>query len=201
MALRDSLGINRDAAVAIFVGRLGHEKSIDWLLRAFAPVCAGERKFHLLIVGDGPEKDSLVSLVRELKIEKYVTFTGKVPHSDVCKYYEICDIFTTASLSEMMSISLLEGMASGAVPILRFDEKNAAQISDGESGYYYRTPEEFAKLFYMTADLPEEEKIELRRKVRAAAESLDAQNGVKVMLELYEKAIEMNKTKNDLCKK
>ena len=76
--IRNKLGIPLDATVACFVGRLGREKSVDVLLRFWAQEMKPEDNMRLMIVGDGPEKEPLEQLAKELKITDTVVFTGKV---------------------------------------------------------------------------------------------------------------------------
>lgn len=53
-----------------------------------------------MIVGDGPYRESLENLTRELEIEDCVVFTGMVPRDEVWKYYQAGDLFVSASVSE-----------------------------------------------------------------------------------------------------
>ena len=120
--LRAQYGIAADRRIACFVGRLGKEKSVDVLLDDWARTIVPQDKLHLLIVGDGPDRAALEQQTRELGIGNMVTFTGLVPHDKMPAYFACCDIYVTASLSEMNSISMLEGMASGLPTLQRYDE-------------------------------------------------------------------------------
>ena len=113
------LNIGTDKSVACFVGRLGAEKSVDVLLENWASSVAKSDNLHLLIMGDGPDKASLKELALSLGISDMVTFTGRIEHDDIPKYFASCDMYITASLSEMNSISMLEGMASGLPTLQR----------------------------------------------------------------------------------
>ena len=122
--IRNKLGIPLDATVACFVGRLGREKSVDVLLRFWAQEMKPEDNMRLMIVGDGPEKEPLEQLAKELKITDTVVFTGKVVHDELPPYIHTCDIYVTASLSDTNSISMLEGMAGGLPVLQLYDELN-----------------------------------------------------------------------------
>ena len=89
---------------------------------------------RLMIVGDGPEKEPLEQLAKELKITDTVVFTGKVVHDELPPYIHTCDIYVTASLSDTNSISMLEGMAGGLPVLQLYDELNADQVKDGVNG-------------------------------------------------------------------
>ena len=76
-----------------YISSLVEYEGIDVLLDAFAQVRASsERPLHLLIVGDGAERDNLERKARQLGAEG-ITFTGKVPHADVPRYYSLIDLF------------------------------------------------------------------------------------------------------------
>jgi 1,2-diacylglycerol 3-alpha-glucosyltransferase len=148
-----------------FVGRLGREKSLDVLLEYWAETIKPEDGFHLIIVGEGPDKSALLLLAEGLGISEMVTFTGLIKHEDVAAVFAACDIFATASLSEMNSISMLEGMASGLPALQRYDELNADQIEDGVNGYHFRTAEEMAARMKEIRALSPEARKELSAKV------------------------------------
>ena len=112
--LREKCGIREGSMVACFVGRLGREKSVDVLLEYWKAAVAPEDNIHLVVIGDGPVRPELERQAQELGIGGMVTFTGKVEHEDLPPYYALCDVYVTASLSDTNSISMLEGMCSGA---------------------------------------------------------------------------------------
>lgn len=61
-----------------------------------------------MIVGDGPYRESLENLTRELEIEDCVVFTGMVPRDEVWKYYQAEDLFVSASVSETQGMTYAE---------------------------------------------------------------------------------------------
>jgi glycosyltransferase involved in cell wall biosynthesis len=70
------------------------------LLRAFARVSRAIDDAVLNVVGDGPLRDELSNLTRELGIERRVVFHGSVPHHDLPRYYRSCDLAVLSSLHE-----------------------------------------------------------------------------------------------------
>jgi 1,2-diacylglycerol 3-alpha-glucosyltransferase len=188
-AVRERYNIPEDRMVACFVGRLGQEKSVDVLLEYWAKTVSPEDGLHLMIVGDGPDKKALELLAEGLGIADTVTFTGLVRHDDMPAYFCMCDLYATASLSEMNSISMLEGMATGLTVLQRYDELNADQIQQGENGFLYTTMEEFgAKLRELRALSPEE----LAQRKARVSQSVISRGSTELagyMLGVYEKAI------------
>lgn len=59
------------------------------------------------------------------------------------EFFACCDLYATASLSEVNSISMLEAMAMELPVLYRVDEKNPGQVTEGVNGFLFRTAEEF----------------------------------------------------------
>jgi glycosyltransferase involved in cell wall biosynthesis len=104
-----------NAPVAISVARLSKEKDFPTLLRAVDLVRAKYPEFRLKIVGNGPEMDALRALRSELRLEEIVELAGE--RSDVPELLAQAGFFVTSSLTEGVSLTLLEAMAVG-LPIL-----------------------------------------------------------------------------------
>lgn len=111
-SLKKKYGIKDDDFVMLFVGRLGYEKNIDFLIEAHKRIVNRHKKVKLLIVGDGPDYDLLVSLVNDLKLEENVIFTGKVCYDEIHNYYHLADVLVTASRCESQGLTLIEALAS-----------------------------------------------------------------------------------------
>ncbi len=105
-------GIAFDAVKLIFVGRLDPVKNLDVLLRAFVGL---EGNPVLIIVGDGPEREKLERLCRELGLTSKVHFVGR--QQNIEQWLKAVDIYVQPSRWEGMSLSALEAMASG-LPVL-----------------------------------------------------------------------------------
>ncbi|MFA6534885.1 MAG: glycosyltransferase [Candidatus Babeliales bacterium] len=119
---RKDFGFSDNDFVIGAVGRLEPIKSYDVLIKAFALLtsfCHSEpdpgSKNKLCIVGAGSQRIQLETLVKALKIEEHVVFTGF--RSDAYKFYPIFDCFALSSQSEGLSIALLEAMAFG-LPVI-----------------------------------------------------------------------------------
>jgi glycosyltransferase involved in cell wall biosynthesis len=110
--LRESLHIAEDKQVALIVGRLSREKDHLTLLDALREL---PDPVHLLIVGEGPERDRIERHIRETGREEHVTLIGQVPSAE--PYYPMADIAVLSSLSEGSPNALLEAMAAG-VPVV-----------------------------------------------------------------------------------
>ena len=101
------------------VGRLADIKNQAFLLTAFARLLQQHPEFsntvHLLIVGDGPNKESLQQLSHSLDIADNMLFTGN--RADIPELMQLLDVFVLPSLAEGISNTILEAMASGTAVI------------------------------------------------------------------------------------
>ncbi len=97
------------------VSRLSAEKNLAQLLEAFQPLAQHMSGAHLLIVGDGPEREALEARCRELSLTFQVTFAGN--RSDMGTIYPLLDCLVLPSLTEGMPLVVLEAMTRG-IPVV-----------------------------------------------------------------------------------
>jgi len=110
---KTALGLD-NATLFLFVGRLSPEKRVKELIEAWAELFTEETsqpKIRLLIVGGGPEGPALKRAVADLGVAGSVALAG--PQDDLLPYYRAADVFILPSISEGLSNSMLEAMASG----------------------------------------------------------------------------------------
>jgi 1,2-diacylglycerol 3-alpha-glucosyltransferase len=131
---RDSLGFKSSDVVLVYSGRLGPEKNLSFLLRAFAGTAKAYDNVGLLILGSGPERENLEDRVQYMHIADRVRFTGMIPYADVPRYLAATDAFVTASVTEVHPLSVIEAMASG-LPVLGIKSPGVGDIiCDGRNG-------------------------------------------------------------------
>lgn len=188
-SVRKTLGIREGDTAICFVGRLGKEKSIDTLIEFFAQNCKGNEQYKLFIIGDGPEKNNLARQIQDLNVTSQVKLLGRIEHASLPPYYHACDLFATASLSEMNSISMLEAMASGLYVLQRLDIYNKNQIEAGENGETFTSSKEFGALVFAQAAMTAEQKAERRERVTAFTNRYGKKEFVAQVLNVYERAI------------
>lgn len=141
--LKAKYGIPEDHKILVNIGRMGQEKNIDELLRFFKKLKETIPAITFLLVGDGPYKKSLVQLTSSLGIDKDVIFTGAVSPDDVRRYYQLGDIFLSASTSETQGLTYVEALANGTCEVCKKDECLDGVLIHGLNGYIYDTEEEF----------------------------------------------------------
>jgi glycosyltransferase involved in cell wall biosynthesis len=113
--VRRELGIPNGATVLGTVGRLAEVKRQDLLIRAVSKLKEAYPDLQLILVGDGPERERLAALARELQITDRVHFLGYQSCPE--KYLRIMDAFALTSRSEGFPVSLLEAWVAG-VPVV-----------------------------------------------------------------------------------
>lgn len=132
---KTQLNLPEDAVVAIYVGRMSGEKSLDRLLRLFAYVADEYEPVYLVLVGDGPDLESLRALTAELKLNRRVRFTGGATYDQIPAYLSMADFFVSTSLSEVHPLTFIEAAAAG-LPALGIRSPGITDIIvDGETGF------------------------------------------------------------------
>jgi glycosyltransferase involved in cell wall biosynthesis len=116
-AARAELGIPPDALVVGSVGHLRAEKRPVRLVEALAAL-AGGPPVHLLLLGDGPERDAVLEAARRLGVAERVHLAGH--RAETAPWYAAMDVFALSSDTEQMPVALLEAMASG-LPVAATD--------------------------------------------------------------------------------
>ncbi len=144
-SLKKSLNIKDNHTVLLSLGRLCKEKNITEIINFMNNL--EDKDTLLLIVGDGPTKNSLVKLVSSLGLSDRILFTGMVSPDSVPLYYSIADLFVSASQSETQGLTYVEALSSGTPLLCRKDSCLDDILNENENGYSYETQEEFyAKL-------------------------------------------------------
>jgi len=102
----------------ITVGRLEEQKGIEYLIGATAILRDKiNKKFRVLIIGEGLLKVQLEGLVKSQKLEDYIKFMGRKDSDEIRKAYESSHVAVFPSLYEAMSLSLLEAWAT-QIPVI-----------------------------------------------------------------------------------
>ncbi len=97
------------------ISRLDPRKHFDLLLKGFSLLKEEVKGIHFLLVGDGPEREGLINITKELGIEKEVTFTGEIPMANT--WLKALDIFCFTSADEGLPNVIMEAAAAG-LPIV-----------------------------------------------------------------------------------
>jgi glycosyltransferase involved in cell wall biosynthesis len=185
---RAELGFDEDDILLTYMGRVGPEKNLPFLLRAFAGIAKTYDNVNLLILGDGPERENLEDRVRVMGMNDRVKFTGMIPYSELPAYMAAADVFLTASVTEVHPLSVIEALASG-LPVVGIQSPGVGDtVEDGVTGFL--APEEdlavfTAKISRIITDS------ELRGKMSQKAKDVSLvysiENTTQAMIDCYQK--------------
>lgn len=139
LAARLGLG---DAFVLGFLGSFYGYEGLDMLLAAIPSVLEFEPRVRVLLVGGGVEESRLKEQARQLGIADIVTFTGRVPHGEVARYYSLVDLLVfprkSMRLTETVTpLKPLEAMAQGRLVAASDVGGHRELIRDGVTGYLF----------------------------------------------------------------
>jgi 1,2-diacylglycerol 3-alpha-glucosyltransferase len=127
-AFRLAQHIVPERPVALFVGRVAHEKNIGFLLEALPHALKLRPDLLLLIAGEGPATKDLKERVKAMQLEAAVQFTGYMDRQKMLPAcYAAADAFVFASRTETQGLVLLEAMAAGT-PVVALAEMGTVDI-------------------------------------------------------------------------
>jgi glycosyltransferase involved in cell wall biosynthesis len=131
---REQLGIAPGQPVLVHVGRIAHEKNIEFLFRMFARVVRGKPDAVFIVAGEGPALASCKAYVRSLGIAQHVRFVGYLSRErELLDCYRAGDLFVFSSRTETQGLVLLEAMALG-VPVVSTAHMGTADIMNPQRG-------------------------------------------------------------------
>ncbi len=152
-SIRKTLGIEDKEVVIVCVARLVKLKRHDLLIQAVRQI-ASTLNIHLVIVGDGPEREELDQLVRQQTSAHKITFLGE--RDDVADILTAADIFTLTSDTEGLSCSILEAMAAGLPVVATNVGGNFELVTEGQNGFLVnkRSTEQITKKLQQLSESP-----------------------------------------------
>jgi 1,2-diacylglycerol 3-alpha-glucosyltransferase len=133
--IRKSYGISPNDVVLLFLGRIAEEKRVFELLAMCKKLVSKCDNCKVIFVGSGPAYDDMVKESQKEIESKKIIYTGFIEWEKVHSFYESSDIFITASLSEMHSMTILEAELSSLPIVVRRDDSYLDSVFDGENGY------------------------------------------------------------------
>lgn len=198
ISLRNKLGIKSDDFVLLLVSRISEEqKNIKFLLDCQKQLNKKYKNIKFLVVGDGPDLDYFKNYVKKNR-EENVIFTGMVPWKDVAMYYQLGNVFVTASKTETQGLTVIEGMSASLPVVCMDDDSFKIAVIEDYNGKFFKNRRE-----YVNAILDLYENREKYNTLSKQALNSSKQFSVKYygekILEVYRKAI--NDTKEPFLSK
>ncbi len=164
ISLREKYGYGPDDKILLYLGRLAAEKNIEELIDFYQKIKMEDLKF--LIVGGGPYLSKLKKYAQN--IDRKIDFIGQVDPSLVKDYYQLADIFISASKSETQGLTYYEALSNGRIALCKKDACLDGVIKNNFNGYQYEEYGEFEEfLCHVFAD--EHEKSQMEKNARIFA--------------------------------
>ncbi len=186
--LKKDLGFNKDDLIILFVGRMGKEKSVDFLIDAQSYISKKYKNAKMLLIGDGPYLNNFKEQAHKLKIDDNVKFIGKVAWEEIPKYYQLADLFVTASKTETQGLTVIEAMAA-SIPVIAIDDESFnTVIVDDLNGKIFKNKRQYKMIM---SDLIEdkEKRKRLSTQARISAEVHSSKYFAEKVLDVYKKAL------------
>ena len=194
--LKTELGLKNNDLVLLFVGRIAAEKNIEFLINNHSQILKKNKNVKLLIVGDGPDLDKYKKLCKKNNIEDKVVFVGKVHWEDIPLYYNIANIFVTASHTETQGLTIVEAMAA-SIPVVALDDESFRNtVIDGLTGYLFKNKKEYInRMIELVSD--KEKRINMGNQGRVNSEAYSSKYFAERILHVYELALKGRPLKRD----
>lgn len=140
-ALQEKLGL-RGKTVIGFIGSFYAYEGLDLLLDALPALLAERPEVRLLLVGGGPQEANLKAQVARLGLGEHVVFTGRVPHAEVHRYYDLIDLLAyprhPMRLTELVTpLKPLEAMAQGQIFIASDVGGHRELVTHEQTGFLF----------------------------------------------------------------
>ena len=188
--VREQLGLAHKRVI-IAVGRLVPIKNMRLLVEAMPAIVADHPDAHVVIVGEGPERELLESLARERGVSAAVTFAGYVSNAEVADYYRAADVFALASVFDNSPNVVLEAMACG-LPVVCTDVGGVRAFVEEPIGGQLVTagdPRQLAQALSDWLAAPERRRTASLRNRAVVLERYSWRASAAQLLEVYERVI------------
>lgn len=125
---------------------LSENYNIDEVIQLFQKVSIENDTARLVISHDGNQREELEQLSNELQLDDKITFRGFVSLEEQLAFYKEAQFYISIPTSDSTSVSLIEAMAYGCIPIVSDIPANREWIIEGENGAYYHDQLSFTEL-------------------------------------------------------
>lgn len=160
--VREELGIQESEIMLLSLSRLSYEKNIQQVVKGMPEILEAYPQTKLVIVGGGPYREELETLVTELEITESVYFVGEVNNEEVARYYRAANFFVSASDSESQGLTYIESIAAHTKAVVKGNEYINGLFDDHVLGKTYENDEDFAQTLIAYIALEVEDNPSLR---------------------------------------
>ena len=188
---KEKHGIKPNTKVFLLLGRIAKEKSMDVSLRGIASYHQKhpEVDIKVVVVGNGPFREELELLTVELGISNLVDFIGEVSGLEVPFYYNLADIYTSASITETQGLTFMEAMAAGRIVLARFDSNLTGTIINGKTGFFFTDDNSFISQVEKIFALTNEQKEAILKEAYNTVDAYSIDKFYENVLRVYKRAV------------
>ena len=192
-ALQKQYGIKENETVLVYIGRMAKEKNIEELLWYQKSV---QKYAKLILVGDGPYRQTLEEKANEYGVTDSVIFTGMVSPDEVARYYQIGELFVSASTSETQGMTYDEALAGGVPLLCRKDDCLKEVIVEDKNGWQYENVSMYIECIQKWKEFSEDEKRNIRNTAVKTADQFSSESFAKQVEQVYLAVLEERKRRN-----
>ena len=169
--------------VLLFVGNEWYRKGVWYLLLALKEIVDKEPNTVLLMTG--PPQEPFLSLIKQLKLDKFVKLVGNVDEKTLAQYYALCDLFLLPSFHEGFSNTIIEVMAFGK-PVITTPIAGYPVVENGKDGFLVQ-PYDYKTIASLVTQLFSDEALyhEMCKNAEQKAKQYTWRESAKKLLEVY----------------
>lgn len=201
--LRTKYGVQDDEVLFLFLGRIAQEKRVFELSEQCVKLVENNPKTKVMFVGKGPAYDDLTKKLENQIKSKKIIFAGYVDWSKTHEFYEAADVFITASLSEMHSMTILEAQLCSLPIVARNDESYVDCVIPNVNGYLANSDDELYENMIEMANNEQKRKLYAKNAFEQT-KNFSLEENVKKTVFVYEEVIKSYPKKideNDVSKR
>ena len=189
--IKQNLNIKPEDKIVLYIGRLGEEKNVDFLIDNQKTLSNKNKNIKLLIVGSGPDEEKYKEKAKQLNLEENIIFTGKVPYNEIQYYYNIGNIFVTASTTETQGLTVIEAMAA-TLPVVCIDDESFRNTVVHElNGFLFKTKEEYIEYIEKLVENKDLLK-KMGKQAKISTDQYSSKYYAERVLDVYKKTIKEN---------
>jgi len=181
-----------DSPTIISIRALKPIYDIETLIKAIPSVLEKVPEAKFIIAGDGDQRDYLKNLATSLGVSCSIKFVGLIAHDELPRYLASADVYVSTSLSDTISVSMLEAMACELPVVVTDSGDNRKWIEDGENGFIVpiRDPSGLAEKIVFLLQNPDIRKRFGGVNRNIVGEKANYEKEMRKMEKLYEELIE-----------
>ena len=175
----------------VFAGRFVPQKNLTQVIKTLAEI--KDLNWHAVLIGDGQDKDTLLSMRSTLGLEDRIDFPGWKTPEEVIDIFYRSDILFMPSLTEGLPVTGIQGMASGLALLLSNAGGNPEIIAEGDNGFIHEPSDTKAYAEDLRSLLTDKEKLlQMRNSSLRRAAAFDIKKTASDYMRVFEEVLRSN---------